>query len=340
MPMRDDIVLLGHGSGGRMAHDLLEKIILPQLYDGATPPAGLEDAARVNVDGSALAFTTDSYVVDPFIFPGGDIGELAINGTINDLAMSGARPVALSLGLILEEGLRVADLETVARSIGRASAEAGVAVVCGDTKVVPRGRGDKIFINTSGVGAARKGVSISAAGAKPGDVIITNGTIGDHGVAIMSVREGLAFDGPVKSDTAALHTLVDALFESGADIHVMRDPTRGGLGTVMCEVADASGVHVRLDESAIPMDPAVAGACEILGLDPLVIANEGKMIAVVPAADADRAIDAMRAHPLGKKAAVIGEVRRSDRGKVTLISMVGGERVISMLQGEILPRIC
>ncbi|MBI4829639.1 MAG: hydrogenase expression/formation protein HypE [Nitrospinae bacterium] len=340
MTPRDGIVLLGHGSGGAMSRDLLENVIIPALHeDGAAQQ--MEDAARLTLPSGQLSFTTDSYVVDPIFFPGGDIGELAVNGTINDLAMSGARPVALSVAFIIEEGLAVDDLRRVARSAGRAAKAAGVAIVCGDTKVVPKGRGDKIYVNTSGVGLARGNVNVSAANARPGDVILVNGTIGDHGVAIMSVREGLAFESPVKSDTAALHTLVDALADAGVELHEMRDPTRGGLATVMVEIAQASGVAIRLDERQAPMDPAVAGACEILGLDPLVVANEGKMIAIVPGADADKALKAMRAHPLGVKAAVIGEVTGpSAKGKVTLTSMVGGERVISMLQGELLPRIC
>ncbi len=337
--MRDDIILLGHGSGGQMTHDLINKVILPIINGGAPVPVQ-EDAAMVDIPKGKVFFTTDSYVVDPFIFPGGDIGELAVNGTVNDLAMLGAVPYAISLGFILEEGLNIEDFETVLRSIARAAKETNVNIACGDTKVVPRGRGDKIFINTSGIGVAREGVDISGGGAKPGDRVLINGTIGDHGIAIMSVREGLMFEAPVKSDTAALSSLVESLLDAGVEIHVLRDPTRGGLATTAVEIAESSGVLIRIDEKSIPILPAVSGACEILGLDPMHIANEGKMIAIVPGKDAQKALDIMRAHRSGGEAAIIGEVLDGRGGKVSVTSLVGGSRIMTKMPGELLPRIC
>ncbi|MBF0633887.1 MAG: hydrogenase expression/formation protein HypE [Nitrospinae bacterium] len=337
--MRDGIIMLGHGSGGKMTSDLLAKVILPGLYAGGDIPE-LEDCAQLPLPAGNICFTTDSYVVDPFIFPGGDIGDLAINGTINDLAMGGARPLYISVGFVLEEGLPVEDFKVALKSMNRAARGAGVKIACGDTKVVPRGRGDKIFINTSGIGLARNGVTIGSRNARPGDRMIINGSIADHGIAIMSVREGLRFDSPVVSDTAALHTLVDALFDAGVEVHVMRDPTRGGLATVAVEIAESAGVGIRLDERAIPMTPAVAGACEVLGLDPMYVANEGKMIILTPERDAQKALDVMRNHPLGKDAAIIGEVYETERPKVTVTSSVGGTRIVNKLPGELLPRIC
>jgi hydrogenase expression/formation protein HypE len=334
-----EIVTLGHGSGGKLSHDLIEKVIVPALYGKAGAPL-MEDSAILTAPGAALSFTTDSYVVSPFFFPGGNIGDLAFNGTINDLAMSGAEPLAVSAALILEEGLALESLWAIMAAMGEASRIAGVPVVCGDTKVVPHGKADGIFINTSGIGVRPGGREIHASGARPGDVVIVNGTIGDHGIAIMSVREGLKFQAPVKSDTAALHTLVRALFDGGIDVHAMRDPTRGGLATTILEIAHDSGVTIRLDETAIPMDRAVAGACELLGLDPLVVANEGKMIVIVPENDAPRALGIMRGHRLGRDAAIIGRVEGAGKGRVYITSLVGGERIINMPHGEILPRIC
>lgn len=336
---RDDVVLLGHGSGGAMTSALMEKIVLPALYEeGAVPEQ--EDAALLDAQPGKLLFTTDSYVVDPFIFPGGNIGELAVNGTINDIAMRGGRPIAISAGLILEEGLSMDDLRLVLRSMGRAARAAGVQITCGDTKVVPKGRGDGIYVNTSGVGAAREGADIRAELARPGDRVLVNGTIGDHGVAVMSAREGLRFESPVKSDTAALHGLVGDLLDAGVEAHVLRDATRGGLATVLVEIAEAANVNIRVDERSIPLSPGVNGACELLGLDPVYIANEGKMALIVPEGDADRALDVMRSHPLGERAAVIGEVEEGSSGKVFMTSLVGGSRLIGKLPGELLPRIC
>ena len=337
-PGDNDIILLGHGSGGRMTGDLLDRIILPNIYENGAIPEQ-EDAAVLDMPPGDVLFTTDSYVVDPFIFPGGDIGELAVNGTVNDLAMRGGRPVAISVGFILEEGLKIADFKTILRSIGRAAREAGVAIACGDTKVVPRGRGDKLYINTSGVGVARGGLDIRAENARPGDRVLVNGTIGDHGVAVLSAREGLDFDSPVKSDTAALSGMVSDLLEAGVEIHTLRDPTRGGLATVMVEIAEAAGVTIRLDERSIPVAPAVNGACELLGLDPMFIANEGKMVVVVPEKDSERALDVMRANRLGANAAIVGEVEAGAGGAV-MTSLIGGSRILSKLPGELLPRIC
>ncbi|MGK7344365.1 MAG: hydrogenase expression/formation protein HypE [Candidatus Nitrospinota bacterium M3_3B_026] len=336
---RDGVILLGHGSGGAMTGELLEKIVLPCLYeDGKIPEQ--EDAALIDAPPGKFLFTTDSYVVDPFIFPGGNIGELAVNGTINDIAMRGGRPIAISAGFILEEGLSIEKLETVLRSMGRAARAAGVQITCGDTKVVPKGRGDGIYVNTSGVGAARDGQDIRAASARPGGRVLVNGTIGDHGVAVMSAREGFEFSSPVRSDTAQLAGLVADILDAGVEVSVLRDATRGGLATVLVEIAEAAGVNIRIDERAIPLSPGVNGACELLGLDPVYIANEGKMALVVPEHDAERALQVMRSHPLGERAAIIGEVEEGSSGKVFMTSLVGGSRLIGKLPGELLPRIC
>lgn len=338
--MGEEIVLLGHGSGGQMTHELLTGLIYPLLYQGSEIPEQGDSAILDNNSSGKICFTTDSYVVDPFLFPGGTIGDLAVNGTLNDLAMSGAKPSWISLGLILEEGLRIDHLKEVIRSIGAAVRSAGVSLVCGDVKVVPKGRGDKIFINTSGIGVVPDGWAVRLSGARPGDRLLINGTVGDHGIAIMSVREGLRFESPVMSDTAALHSLVSDLRQGGVEIHALHDPTRGGLATAVVEIAEASGVSISLDERAIPISPAVLGACEILGLDPLWVANEGKMVAAVPERDAERALSIMRSHPLGKGASSIGSVGNDRAGKVTLESVVGGTRIVSRLAGELLPRIC
>ncbi|HWT84714.1 MAG TPA: hydrogenase expression/formation protein HypE, partial [Myxococcales bacterium] len=270
-------ILLGHGSGGKLTARLIEKIILPAFRNPALER--LDDQAILSFGGARLAFTTDSYVVTPIFFPGGDIGELAVNGTVNDLAMGGARPLYLSLAFILEEGLPIADLERVIQSVRRAAARAGVDVVTGDTKVVGRGSGDKIFINTSGIGLVPPGIDLSSAHVQPGDAILVSGPIGDHGVAILSRREGLEFDGQIESDTAPLHELVAAALAAGPDIHALRDPTRGGVAATLVEIATRRGLGLEVDESAVPVRDAVRGACEILGLDPLLVANEGKLVA-------------------------------------------------------------
>jgi hydrogenase expression/formation protein HypE len=336
-----DRVLLGHGSGGSLSAELIRKVFIHAL--AADPLAPLEDQAIVHLDGPAsprLAFTTDSFVVRPLFFPGGDIGSLAVNGTVNDLAVGGAEPRYLSAAFILEEGLPMADLQRIVASMRRACEEAGVALVTGDTKVVDRGKGDQVFITTSGVGMVPRGRNLSIAAARPGDCIIVSGTIGDHGVAIMSVREGIEFETALESDCASLAGLTRLMLETCPTIRCMRDPTRGGLSSALNELADASRVGVRLVESALPLRREVRAACEMLGLDPLYVANEGKLIAVVPPADAPRLLAAMKTHPRGRSAAVIGEVVADHAGMVVMNSLVGGERVVTLLTGEQLPRIC
>jgi hydrogenase expression/formation protein HypE len=287
-----------------------------------------------------LAFTTDSFVVRPLFFPGGDIGKLAVHGTVNDLAVGGAQPLFLSAAFILEEGLAMADLKRIVASMGDACALAGVSLVTGDTKVVDRGKGDQVFITTSGIGIVPDGRALSIRSARPGDRILVSGTIGDHGITIMSVREGIEFETVLESDSAPLTDLTRVMLEACPQIRCMRDPTRGGLSSALNELAAASRVGVELHEAQIPLRPEVRGACEMLGLDPLYVANEGKLIAVVPAADADRLLQVMRNHPLGQRAAIIGEVVSDHPGMVTMHSVVGGERVVTMLAGEQLPRIC
>ena len=334
-------VLLGHGSGGRLSANLIEDVFLREFNDETL--GALEDQATLGLEGAAgqrMAFTTDSYVVRPIFFPGGDIGKLAVHGTVNDLAVGGARPLFISAAFILEEGLTMEDLRRIARSMSAACQEAGVRVVTGDTKVVDRGKGDKIFITTSGIGLVPEGRNLSIANARPGDKIILSGTIGDHGIAIMSVREGIEFETVLESDTAPLASLTESMLEACPTIRCMRDPTRGGVSSTLNEMAAASGVGIWLDEAAIPMRREVHAACEMLGLDPLYVANEGKLIAVVPASDADSLLAVMRRHPLGGNAAIIGEVVADHPRVVLLKSLVGGERLVMMLSGEQLPRIC
>jgi hydrogenase expression/formation protein HypE len=339
-----DRILLGHGSGGLLSANLIQKLFIPGF--GGKTLAALEDQATVSVDGDMstdrerLAFTTDSFVVRPIFFPGGDIGRLAVHGTVNDLAVGGAKPMFLSAAFILEEGLPLDDLRRIVASMRIACAEAGVMLVCGDTKVVDRGKGDQIFITTSGIGVIPAGRSLSVRNAKPGDKILISGTIGDHGIAIMSVREGIEFETVLESDSASLADLTTTMLGACPSIRCMRDPTRGGVSSALNELADASEVGVRLDESALPLRPEVKGACEMLGLDPLYVANEGKLIAAVPAQDAPWLLTAMRDHPLGRNAAIIGEVVDDYPGMVVMNSLVGGERVVTMLSGEQLPRIC
>jgi hydrogenase expression/formation protein HypE len=295
----------------------------------------------LEVPAGRIAISTDSYVVSPLFFPGGDIGSLAVHGTVNDLAMCGARPLALTAGFVLEEGLPMDDLWRIVRSMAQAARDAGVSVVTGDTKVVDRGKGDGVFINTTGVGMVPEGVDIAPARARPGDRLLLNGRIADHGIAIMSVREGLAFETTIESDSAALNGLVGALLDAlGGQVHVLRDPTRGGLASATNEIAASAKVGLRLEESAIPLAEQVRGACEILGLDPLYVANEGKVLAIVAPEAADQALALMRAHPLGREAAIVGEVVADHPGRVMMRSRVGGVRVVDMLSGEQLPRIC
>ena len=333
-----DKVLLGHGSGGRLSADLLQKVFLPAFQNPALN--SLNDQALLNVDGVRLAFTTDSFVVKPLFFPGGDIGSLAVNGTINDLAMGGAEPLYLSVAFILEEGLPLETLQRVVASLGRAAEEGGVVVVTGDTKVVEKGKGDGLFINTSGIGRVLPGINLSADQARPGDCIILSGSIGDHGITILSQREGLEFESPIVSDCAALHTLVAAMLEASPAIRCMRDPTRGGLSSALNEIAAQSRVGMELDESTIPIQEAVRGACELLGLDPLYVANEGKLVAIVDPTHADRVVAAMRAHPLGKRALIIGKVTQANSGMVMMRTSLGTTRIVDMLSGDQLPRIC
>jgi hydrogenase expression/formation protein HypE len=339
-----DRILLGHGSGGQLTADLIQRLFVPAF--GNDVLAALEDQATVSLDGKngskspRIAFTTDSFVVRPIFFPGGDIGRLAIHGTVNDLAVGGARPLFLAAAFILEEGLPLADLQRIVASMRAACDEAGVVLVTGDTKVVDRGKGDQVFITTSGIGVVPDGRSLSIRAARPDDCIVVSGTIGDHGIAIMSVREGIEFETVLESDSAPLTDLTRVMLEACPSIRCMRDPTRGGMSSAVNELAAASRVGVELKESAIPLRPEVRGACEMLGLDPLYVANEGKLIAVVPPADADRLLAVMRRHPLGKNAAICGKVVADHPGMVLMQSLVGGERVVTMLAGEQLPRIC
>ena len=333
-----DQIVMGHGSGGRLSADLLRQCFLPAFANSVLD--ALEDQASLQIGGSRLAFTTDSFVVRPIFFPGGDIGRLAVNGTVNDLAVGGAKPLYLSAAFILEEGLPMSDLQRVVQSMSAACREAGVTLVTGDTKVVDRGKGDKVYITTSGVGLMREGITLSAANARPGDRVIISGTIGDHGVAVMSVREGLEFETLLESDTASLAGLTELMLQTCPTIRCMRDPTRGGLSSSLNEIAAASHVGIKLQESAIPVRPEVRAACELLGLDALYVANEGKLVAIVPAAEAEGLVAAMRTHPLGRHATMIGTVLDTRPGLVSMQASAGGERVVALLVGEQLPRIC
>ena len=298
------------------------------------------DSAVFEIHGGRLAMTTDSYVVDPIFFPGGDIGSLAVHGTVNDLAMRGARPLYITAGFILEEGLAYADLEKIVMSMAEAAREAGVLVIAGDTKVVPRGKADKLFINTSGIGIVPPGVDVGGQNARPGDIVLINGTIGDHGMAVLCRREGLAFENEIKSDAAALNGLVGSMLDAFAGIHVLRDPTRGGVATTLNEIAEQSGVGIRLFEETLPIREDVLGACELLGLDPLYVANEGKVLAIVPELGADAVLSAMKSHAFGRASCRIGEIVSDNPGRVFLRTRIGGHRLVDMLRGEQLPRIC
>ena len=338
VPIRpSDTVILGHGSGGTLSRDLLNRLFLPDL--GKVAPRALDDSAVVTMNGQRFAISTDSHVVSPLFFPGGDIGRLAICGTVNDLAMVGATPVALTCGFVLEEGLSFELLQRVVKSMEEAAREAGVYIAAGDTKVVGRGGADKIFINTSGVGKISDGIDISGANAKEGDVVIISGTIGDHGIAVMSARENLGFETTLESDVAPLNHLVDAMLSAG-EVHVLRDPTRGGLGTSLVEISEQSNVIVELMEPSLPVKPAVNAACEMLGFDPLYVANEGKLVAFVKEGDADKILNMMKKTKYGEDAAIIGKVTGSGRSQVRLKTAIGGTRLVDMLPGELLPRIC
>lgn len=333
----EDRILLAHGSGGKLGHDLVEQVFVP-LFDNAFL-SRLDDSAVLEL-GGRVAFTTDSYVVQPIFFPGGDIGRLAVCGTVNDLAMSGAVPRYLSMSLIIEEGLPVADLRRVVASARDAAEEAGVMVVTGDTKVVNKGSADGLFINTAGVGVVAPGLDISGSNARPGDRVILSGTLGDHGIAVMSQREGLQFSSPVTSDCAPLNRLVAEMVESGAEMHCLRDPTRGGLASTLNEFASSSGVGIRIEEDKIPVSEAVCGACELLGFDPLYVANEGKLVAVVAAEGAGDLLDIMRRNRYARQSAIIGEVVADHIGRVVMRTAMGASRIVDMLVGEQLPRIC
>ncbi|MDY6871512.1 MAG: hydrogenase expression/formation protein HypE [Actinomycetota bacterium] len=338
-PLRDSPnVVMGHGGGGAMSGELIEHLFLPAF--GPAADAAMGDSAVVEVGGTRLAFSTDSFVVKPMVFPGGTIGELAVNGTVNDLAMAGATPMVLSTAFILEEGTSLDDLARVAHAVGTAAMAAGVKLVTGDTKVVDSGHGDGIYVNTSGIGVIDPRADIRPQRAAEGDRIIVSGDIGVHGVAVMSCREGLEFATSIASDTAPLHGLVAAMIETGADIHALRDPTRGGMAATLNEIAKAAAVGIVLDERSIPVPPEVRHACGLLGLDPMYVANEGKLVAFVPAAKADHVVEAMRAHPLGARAAVIGTCVTDHPGIVVARTALGGTRVIDLPIGEQLPRIC
>lgn len=338
LPLGEDgTVSLAHGGGGRLTQQLIRRLFLPQFRNEHLDP--LHDGAVVPAPGARLAFTTDAYVVRPILFPGGDIGTLAVNGTVNDLAMCGARPLYLSAAFIIEEGLSMAELGTIARSMQEAARRAGVLLVTGDTKVVDRGKGDKVFITTSGIGVIAPGVEIHPVRARPGDRIILSGPIAQHGIAILSAREGLEFTSRIESDTAPLGELVARML-AVADVHVLRDPTRGGVATTLNEIAAQAQVGLVIVEERIPVPDEVRGACEILGLDPLYVANEGNLLACVAAEDCEAVLTAMRAHPHGKDATVIGEVTEGPPGTVTMKTRIGGIRVVDMLSGEQLPRIC
>ena len=339
----DTSITMAHGSGGKAMRNLIEDVFVGAFDNPLLSP--LEDQAVVPLaelaaHGDRLAFTTDTYVVSPLFFAGGDIGSIAVAGTVNDLAMSGAKPLYLSCGVVLEEGLSIETLRRVVASMQRVAVQAGVRIVTGDTKVVERGAADKLFINTAGIGVVPRGVAISAANARAGDAVIVNGHLGDHGTAILIARQQLALEADVASDCQPLGALVAAMLAACPAIHCLRDATRGGVATVLNEFAQSSQVAIRIHESALPLREEVKGACEILGLDPLYLANEGKLVAIVPGQDAQRVLAAMRAHPAGAHAAIIGEVTDEPQGVVVLHTGFGGQRIVDMLVGEQLPRIC
>jgi hydrogenase expression/formation protein HypE len=335
--LRDELVTLAHGAGGKATRDLVEALFVEELGNDALAPLG--DAALV-AGAERLALTTDSYVVRPLAFPGGDIGELAVNGTVNDLAVAGARPLWLTAGFVLEEGLDVATLRRVVVSMAAAARSAGVAVVAGDTKVVERGKADGLYVTTAGVGALADGIDLGPHRVRPGDRVLLSGTLADHGMAVMLARGDLQLESQIESDTAAVNGLAAALLRLGARLRFMRDPTRGGLATALNELAESAGCGIALDEARIPVRPPVAAACEILGIDPLYVANEGKLVAVVAADAADEALALLRADPLGRDAVVLGEVRAEPESMVLLETTLGGTRIVDMLVGDPLPRIC
>lgn len=331
-------ILLAHGGGGTLTHQLISKLFLNQFDNEYLNQ--LHDGAIFDINNIRFAFTTDSYVVNPIFFSGGNIGELAINGTVNDLSVCGAKPLFISVGFIIEEGFDIEDLWKIVLSMQKSAEKARVKIVTGDTKVVEKGKGDKIFINTSGIGIVYEGVNISPQNCKPGDVIILNGKIAEHGIAIMSEREGLEFETKIESDTAPLNELVEEIFKVSKKISVMRDPTRGGLASALNEIASSANVKIQIDESEIPISEEVLGACEILGLDPLYIANEGKLLVFVDESDADKVLDAMKKHPYGKESKIIGRVVEKGEPIVLMKTLIGSTRIVDMISGEQLPRIC
>ncbi len=335
---KTDCVNMTHGSGGRAMAQLIDELFVKHFDNPLLRQAN--DQACFEVEAGRMVMSVDGHVISPLFFPGGDIGSLSVHGTVNDVAMSGARPLYLSVGFILEEGYPLADLEKIVISMARAAREAEVPVITGDTKVVEKGKGDGVFITTTGIGVVADGINISGELARPGDAILINGSIGDHGVAIMSSRENLEFETTIESDSAALHTLVAAMVRRTPHIHCLRDPTRGGLATTLNELAQQSAVGMNIREEDIPVKPSVSAACELLGLDPLYIANEGKLVCICPAEDAGQLLDTMRGHPLGKDAAIIGEVMEDELGFVQMQTSFGGSRIVDWLAGEQLPRIC
>ncbi|MCX6002992.1 MAG: hydrogenase expression/formation protein HypE [Chloroflexi bacterium] len=335
--MVEDKILLAHGSGGKLAHDLIAKSFVSALDNPLL--AQMDDSAVFEANGQ-LAFTTDSYVVNPIFFPGGNIGKLAVCGTVNDLSMSGAKPLYLSLALIIEEGLFLSDLKQVVDAIRTTAEEASVKIITGDTKVVDRGSADRLFINTAGIGIIPEGVNISGSNARSGDKVILSGTIGDHGIAVLSKREGISFSTELESDCAPLASLVAEMLKVSRNIHCLRDPTRGGLATTLNELSEQSKVGIRIEEAKIPVRDEVFGACEMLGFDPLYVANEGKLVAIVAEEDAEKILKAMRRHPYGKNAVIIGEVISEHPGRVVMKTLLGSSRIVDMLTGDLLPRIC
>ncbi|MFH1675216.1 MAG: hydrogenase expression/formation protein HypE [Pseudomonadota bacterium] len=336
--MKTDKILLDHGSGGKASHSLISDLLVPEFENPIL--AQLDDGAIFDIEGKRFAFSTDTYVVDPIFFPGGNIGELAVNGTVNDIAMCGATPLYISVGLIIEEGLSMGDLKKILTGMKKAAKKADVLIVTGDTKVVPSGAADKIFINTSGVGLIPEGVNVSGHNARPGDKIILSGTIADHGITVLTQREGMAFESSLQSDTAPLNHMVRELIAASDQIHALRDPTRGGVGTSLNEIAAQSKVGIKIYEEALPVREEVAGICELLGFDPLYIANEGKLLAFVGPDHAEKVLEVIKANEYGKDASIIGEVDADSPGKVFMKTTIGGTRIVDMLTGEQLPRIC
>ena len=336
--MKTKQITLDHGSGGAASRELVETVLVSRLKNNFLDR--MDDSAIINLFGQNLAMTTDSYVIDPIFFPGGNIGSLSVHGTVNDLAMQGAKPLFLTLGIILEEGFPIKDLEKIIDSSARAAEEAGVKIVAGDTKVVPKGNADKIFMNTAGIGIIPKGIDVSSSNARPGDIVLINGDIGDHGMAILICREGLSFKTQLESDSASLNSLVDKILERGKNTHVLRDPTRGGVATALNEIAAQSGVGIQIFEAELPISKPAEAASEILGLDPLYLANEGKCLIIAPPEDAHSILSSIREHRHGKNARIIGKVTSDNGGRVILKTKIGGNRIIATLTGEQLPRIC